>query len=486
MNVQKQQPTAQAAPSVVESGALINPQPTKKETTVKATLPAKKTQSDPKVIHCGGKVYRIHPAAEIFIEMDQPTLAALAEDMNKHGQRETIKVKGDYVVDGRARLMAANDAGIEPRFEELNISEQEVADYIASENYHRKHMAASQLAMAAARLANFKKGDNQHTDGGVSQGKAAAAMHVSVDSVGRALRVHMNGVPELNAAVDKGIVDVTNASVIATLPPVMQAAIVAKGATAIQAAAKAVKSAKLDAANQSKNLKKMQAIEALRAKNKPLPVGGGKKYGFIYADVPWDHLGPLGAPYPTMSDQAIAQMPVKDLAEDDAVLFFWATASTLPNALMIIKEWGFEFKTSAVWTKGESGLGTYFRTNHEVLMLATRGKPPAVLNGNQPASSFYEDRRDHSRKPEKAYEMIQTMYPGLSKLELFCRGTPRDGWDGWGNECDGATEFSPATPTTEAPEAANDPTVVDIGDELMAAIGESAENPTPVRLKRAA
>jgi N6-adenosine-specific RNA methylase IME4 len=395
-------------------------------------------------------------------------------------------MKGGYVVDGRARLMAANDAGIEPRFEELNISEQEVADYIASENYHRKHMAASQLAMAAARLANFKKGDNQHTDGGVSQGKAAAAMHVSVDSVGRALRVHMNGVPELNAAVDKGIVDVTNASVIATLPKTMQEQIVAKGAAAIQEAAKTVKSAKVEAAMQAKNLKKKADIEALRAKNKPLPVGGGKKYGLVYADVPWDHLGPLGAPYPTMTDEQISQMPVEGMAEDDAVLFFWATASTLPNALTIIKAWGFEFKTSAVWTKGESGLGTYFRTNHEVLMLATRGKPPAVVNGSQPASSFYEDRREHSRKPEKAYEMIQAMYPGLSKLEMFCRGKPRDGWDGWGNECVGAIEFSPAAPTAKSPEAANDPTVVDIGDELMAAIGEPTQSPAPVRLKRAA
>lgn len=486
MKVQKSQPAAQAEPSVVNPGALSKTQPTKKETTMKTAQSAEKSPPTPKVIHCGGKVYRIHPAAEIFIEMDQPTLAALTEDMKAFGQREAIQVKEGYVVDGRGRLMAANDAGIEPRLEELDIPEAEIADYVTSKNRHRKHMTASQLAMAAARLATFKKGDNQHTDGGVSQGKAAAAMHVSVDGVTRGLRVHMNGVPELNAAVDKGIIDVTNASVIATLPPVMQEQIVAKGAAAIQEAAKAVKNAKVEAANQAKNLKKKADIEALRAKNKPLPVGGGKKYGLVYADVPWDHLGPLGAPYPTMTDEQISQMPVEGMAEDDAVLFFWATASTLPNALTIIKAWGFEFKTSAVWTKGESGLGTYFRTNHEVLMLATRGKPPAVVNGSQPASSFYEDRREHSRKPEKAYEMIQAMYPGLSKLELFCRGKPRDGWDGWGNECVGAIELKAAAPSIEASAAANDPKVVDIGDELMAAIGEPAENHAPVRLKRAA
>ena len=258
------------------------------------------------------------------------------------------------------------------------------------------------------------------------------------------------------------------------------------GAAAIQEAAKAVKNAKLEAAIQAKNLKKKGEIEALRAKNKPLPVGGGKKYGLVYADVPWDHLGPLGAPYPTMPDQEISQMQVEALTEDDAVLFFWATASTLPNALAIIKAWGFEFKTSAVWTKGESGVGTYFRTNHEVLMLATRGKPAAVSYGSQPPSSFYEDRRDHSRKPEKAYEMIQAMYPGLTKLELFCRGKPRDGWDGWGNECEGAIELTLAAPSTEASVAANDPKVVDISDELLAALGEPTQNPTPVRLKRAA
>ena len=485
MKVQKQQPTAPAAPSVVNSGELTNPQPTKKETTMKATQSAEKSPPTPKVIHCGGKIFRIHPATEIFIEKDQPTLAALTEDIKNNGQRESIKVFQGYVVDGKARLIACNDAGIEPRIEELAISEEQVADTVVSFNKHRKHLTASLLAMAAARHTTYKKGDNQHTATGVSQGKAAAAMNVSVDGVQRALRVHMNGVPELNAAVDKGVVDVTNAAVIATLPPEKQEEIVAKGATAILEAVKAVKNAKLEAQNAAK-LQKKQAIEALRAKNKPLPVGGSKKYGLVYADVPWDHLGPLGAPYPTMSDEQIGQMPVECLAEDDAVLFFWATASTLPNALTIIKEWGFEFKSSAVWTKGESGLGPYFRTNHEVLMLATRGKPAAVTNGSQPASSFYEDRREHSRKPEKAYEMIQAMYPGLTKLELFCRGKPRDGWDGWGNECVGAIELNPAAPSIEASVAANDPKVVDIGDELMAAIGEPTQSPAPVRLKRAA
>ena len=175
-------------------------------------------------------------------------------------------------------------------------------------------------------------------------------------------------------------------------------------------------------------------------------------------------------------------MPVGAMAEDDAVLLFWATASTLPNALAIITAWGFEFKTSAVWTKGESGLGPYFRTNHEVLMLATRGKPPAVSNGSQPASCFYEDRREHSRKPEKAYEMIQDMYPQLSKLELFCRGVPRTGWAGWGNECVGAI----AMPLkAEPPQAANDPLFQDAGDELLAAMGMGEHNPAPVKLKRA-
>ena len=71
MKVQKLQPTAPAAPSVVNSGELINPQPTTKETTMKTAQSAEKSPPIPKVIHCGGKVYRIHPAAEIFIEIDR-------------------------------------------------------------------------------------------------------------------------------------------------------------------------------------------------------------------------------------------------------------------------------------------------------------------------------------------------------------------------------------------------------------------------------
>ncbi|MBS0494293.1 MAG: S-adenosylmethionine-binding protein [Proteobacteria bacterium] len=486
MKVQKQ-PTAQAEPSATNPGAKTKNQTTKKETTVNALQTIKKTTADAKVIHCGGKVYRIHPAADIFIAMDQATLAELTADIKAKGQYETIKVKEGVVVDGRARLMAANDAGIEPRFEELDVAEEAIADTVVSLNKHRKHLTASQLAMAAARHATFKKGDNQHSDkGGVSQGQAASAMKVSVDSLARGLRVHMNGVPELNAAVDKGLIDVTNASLVAMLPAEKQAEVVAKGAPAMQEAAKEVKVAKASEKQAAKLKEKAQVIAALRAKNKPLPVGGGKRYGLIYADVPWDHLGPLGAPYPTMTDEEIGAMPVEGMAEDDAVLFFWATASTLPNALEIIKKWGFTYKTHAVWTKGESGMGGYFRTNHEVLMLATRGKPPRVVDGTQPQSSFYEDRREHSRKPEKAYEMIQAMYPGLTKLEMFCRGKPRAGWDGWGNQCEGSIEMPPSAPTlAPTPVAANETAFKDAGDELLAAMGIAEVSPEPIIAKRA-
>ena len=82
--------------------------------------------------------------------------------------------------------------------------------------------------------------------------------------------------------------------------------------------------------------------------------------------------------------------------------------------------------------------------------------------------------------------MIQAMYPGLTKLKLFCRGKPRDGWDGRGNQCEGAIDLSPAAPSTKASVAANDPKVVDIGDEFMAPIGEPTEKTATARLKRAA
>jgi len=163
-------------------------------------------------------------------------------------------------------------------------------------------------------------------------------------------------------------------------------------------------------------------------------------YPIIYADPPWRYEHAVSTSreienqYPTMTLDEICALPVGKIATDDAILFLWATSPKLAEAMRVIEEWGFTYRTNAVWDKERIGMGYYYRQQHELLLVATRGDIPAPAPAARP-SSVIRVRRDekHSAKPEIVYEQIEAMYPRLPKLEMFCR-TPRAGWGVWGNQ----------------------------------------------------
>jgi N6-adenosine-specific RNA methylase IME4 len=143
----------------------------------------------------------------------------------------------------------------------------------------------------------------------------------------------------------------------------------------------------------------------------------------LYADPPWqfrvydenssiasEH-GAAGVHYPCMSTNAICALPVKELATDAAALFLWTTAPHLPEALQVVAAWGFTYKRHAVWVKDWIGLGYFVRNQHELLLVATRGDMPSPSPANRPSSVIDAPRREHSRKPDEAYELIERMYP---------------------------------------------------------------------------
>ena len=155
-------------------------------------------------------------------------------------------------------------------------------------------------------------------------------------------------------------------------------------------------------------------------------------------------------------------MPVKDISAEDAVCFLWCSASLLQEGLDVLTAWGFTFKTSMVWNKQISGTGQYARGQHELILIGIKGAVPEVPFSARPPSVLNYPRLEHSRKPREFCDLIDAMYPELSKVELFCRGTPAPGWAGWGNECD----YSPPASTTT--EAANEPLLPPAPDRLQA------------------
>lgn len=106
----------------------------------------------------------------------------------------------------------------------------------------------------------------------------------------------------------------------------------------------------------------------------------------------------------------------------------------LPQALEVLAEWGFEFKTSAVWAKeGAPGQGFYFRQDHEILLVGTRGHPGVPTTGNRPSSIIDARKGRHSEKPAVVRTLLESMYPDAKRVELFARETV-PGWTPWGNE----------------------------------------------------
>lgn len=167
-----------------------------------------------------------------------------------------------------------------------------------------------------------------------------------------------------------------------------------------------------------------------------------KKYGVIYADPEWRfevYSRDTGMDraadnhYPTTATDAICQRPVGDIASDDCALFLWATAPMMPDALRVMTAWGFEYKSQCVWVKDRIGTGYWFRNQHELLLVGTRGKVPAPAMGTQWPSVIEAPVGKHSAKPDRFYELIEGYFPNLPKIELNARRA-REGWDAWGNE----------------------------------------------------
>lgn len=197
----------------------------------------------------------------------------------------------------------------------------------------------------------------------------------------------------------------------------------------------------LDIASGDKKERRAERERDLASKQAALP---NKRYGVIYADPEWrfevynrDTGMDRAADnhYPTSSTEDICNRPVADIAADDCVLFLWATVPMLPDALRVMEAWDFQYKSHCVWAKDRIGTGYWFRNQHEILLVGTRGSVPAPAMGTQLESLIDAAVSRHSEKPEKFYELIEGYFPSLAKIELNARAS-RKGWDSWGYEAE--------------------------------------------------
>ena len=175
---------------------------------------------------------------------------------------------------------------------------------------------------------------------------------------------------------------------------------------------------------------------AAQADAGPLPQ---RKFPVIYADPPWRYefsatsTRAIEQNYETMSLEDICALPVGDIACNDAMLFLWVPPAILEQAFPVIAAWGFSYRSGMVWDKDKIGAGHWVRQQHEHLLICRRGEFPTPAPDQRPRSVLRVKRREHSRKPDEAYELIERMFPDLPKIELFARNA-RPSWACWGNQ----------------------------------------------------
>lgn len=175
-----------------------------------------------------------------------------------------------------------------------------------------------------------------------------------------------------------------------------------------------------------------------------------QNYGVVLADPPWQFQNRTGkvapehkrlARYGTMTLDDIKALPIKQVTAKQSHLYLWIPNALLREGLEVMTAWGFEYKTNLVWQKvrkdGEPdgrGVGFYFRNTTELILFGVRGKLRTLQPGRSQVNVLKTRKREHSRKPDELYEIIEACSPA-PYLELFARGG-RPGWHNWGNQAE--------------------------------------------------
>ena len=180
-------------------------------------------------------------------------------------------------------------------------------------------------------------------------------------------------------------------------------------------------------ADAHRRLQVLRQAEELNAKPPAFPTG---PFQVIEVDPPWRHESGNSLPYPTMSIEDIKALPVVEIADKNAILWLWTTNAHLRIAFEVVEAWGFEYRNILTWVKNNMGTGEWLRGQTEHCILAVRGKP--IFLGGKYSTVLAAKRREHSRKPEEFYKLVEATCPGR-KVELFSR-QQRAGWHVYGND----------------------------------------------------
>lgn len=362
--------------------------------------------------------------------------AALEASIVKHGVLVPVEYdEAGEIIDGHHRVAICESLGLVdwPRFVRKGLSEPDKRTLARELNVSRRHLTTAQKQAVIA---------DQLRDTPSISSRAIAAMlgvdHKTVTSM-RSRLVDGGEIPHHDEVEGRDGVRQPSRKPIKTtfVPDRPNVGEYMKGAKIIRAEQQKL--------SHTVRLAHMQMVADRGEASAPIwwkDGGSGPQYRVIYADPPWKflvHSEVTGREksaenhYPTMELADIFDLGCP--AADDAACFLWT--ADLANGLACLEAWGFDYKSFWGWEKQypgrQTGTGYWSRDNLELLLIGTRGKVPAPLPGTQPLKLTAHPVREHSRKPDFYAEQIERLYPGVPKLEMFCR-SPRPGWAAWGYE----------------------------------------------------
>jgi N6-adenosine-specific RNA methylase IME4 len=350
-----------------------------------------------------GSSLKVHPVAELFPMFNEQELKNLAEDIKQNGQLQPIMVLADTLLDGRNRLAACKLVNIEPKFEQYKGNNVEA--YIISSNLHRRHLNESQRAMIAVKFANMKQGERTDQpcllESKVSQSQAAEMLGIS-RSILQDAKLIQNKSPELTKQIELGKITIGE-----------------------------VKS-QIKKENRAKNIAEQRKQIENGIKNIDT-----EPYDVVVIDPPWNYTEEYDPdnfrgtiPYPGMTQDEIIKDISKINFNKDSIIFLWTTQRFLWDAKKLLDHFGYEYKVTLVWNKMKIGLGKMFRQQCEFCLVGIKGKP--FFQNTTWRDIIEEPRREHSRKPELFYQMVEETTAG-KRLDYYSR-TERKNWSTYGND----------------------------------------------------
>lgn len=358
---------------------------------------------------------------ELIPELTREEYIQLENNCIEHGIQDSIKVWNKYVIDGHNRYEIAQNNKLKYRIEELEFdNENDVKEWMILNQFGRRNLSNYQRSVLALQLEDVfkvKAKENQKLSDGkgiqksedlkkpeiVTIKEVAKVAQVSHDTIAKVKHIEQKAAPEIKAKL-------------------------ATGEVSINQAYQEIKK------EEKKREFEEKIIEQKNEINKGLKKIDGL-YDIISVDPPWPYgrgYDPDGSrvanPYPEMEiNEIIKNIPP---FSNDSICFLWTTHKFLPHAFDILDKWGFDYKATIVWDKEKIGMGAWVRMQCEFVLIGIKGKP--LWHNTTERDIIRESRREHSRKPDAFFNMIDKICAG-KKLEFYSR-EQRDGWDVYGND----------------------------------------------------